>query len=107
MSDSFVIEDSSVPAGNYEAKFVGHENRVHPEYGDGILFLWEITDGKYKGRQAGRTTGPRPLTGNACGRMLSELSGSDLKDGVRVKPDDYVGKKYLIIVKATPNGKST
>jgi hypothetical protein len=107
VSTTFTIRDDSVPEGNYEAVFVGYEQRTHEEYGEGYRWEWEITNGPQKGKAVYRTTPLKPTTRNACGAVLAALGAQSQGDGVQVNPDAYVGKAYLIIVKKSPSGKGT
>ena len=107
MSTTFEIKDNEVPEGNYVADFIGYSDTTHEEYGPGLCWEWQIADGKYKGRSVFRTTAVKPTTRNSCGAILASLGGQSQSDGVKVNPDAYVSKQYLVIVKKSPSGKGT
>lgn len=99
----------SVPAGMYKAKFVRVEDREKNEHGASVRFVWEVTTGEHTGREATRICGiDRPPTAkNGLGRILSGLAGKQYEPGDKIRPDDFVGRLYLLDVKDAPGGNGT
>lgn len=104
---TYEIKDLDVPEGNYVGDFVGCEEVTHEEYGLGLRFEWQVTEGRHKGKSCYRTTSPEPTTKNACGAVMSALAGVSQSGGERVSLDDCIGRSYLLIVKKSPSGKGT
>ena len=92
------------PAGFYRAKFLTVETTEHEEFGTGLKFVFEVSDGDHKGEQATRITSSTPTPKNAAGRMLSGISGETLAPGKSVDLAPFVGKEYLLQVENTANG---
>jgi hypothetical protein len=97
------LSSGSTPPGSYHAKFLGIEPAEANEYGAGIRWLFEIISGALAGTKIGRTTGDKPTVRNACGKMLTGISGKTAV-GETVDLAQYVGKTYLIIVIQRPEG---
>jgi hypothetical protein len=95
------------PAGFYRAKFLDVDTTEHEEYGTGLKFIWEVSDGDHKGEQATRITSSTPTPKNAAGRMLSGITGESLAPGKVVDLAPFVGKEYMLQVEATSNGNGT
>jgi hypothetical protein len=94
-----------VPAGAHQAVFKG----ITPtETCKGEAFRWnfEVVEGNFKGKMASDLSDRKTTTMNKTGRWLCALSGKPLADGTVVNPDDYVGRKYLVIVEAKENGRN-
>jgi hypothetical protein len=101
---TFKMQPGGVPSGTYRAKFCGVEPSQHAEYGPGVRFLFEVTDGPYAGQQTGRVTALKPTPGNNTGRMLAGIVGRPLRPDEEVDIDQYVGRPYLLTVEQTPGG---
>jgi hypothetical protein len=95
------------PPGNYKARFVGVEQTTHEEYGPGLRWSWEVSDGPQAGVIATRTTSPKPTTGNAAGKLIAAMTGATLAGGQKASVRDCVGKAFLISVTATKSGTGT
>jgi hypothetical protein len=95
------------PAGFYRAKFLTVETTEHEEYGTGLKFVFEVSDGDHKREQATRITSSTPTPKNAAGRMLSGITGETLAPGKNVDLAPFVGKEYMLQVEATSNGAGT
>ena len=95
------------PAGFYRAKFLTVETTEHEEYGQGLKFVFEVSEGDHKGEQATRITNSSPTPKNAAGRMLSGLTGETLTPGTKIDLSPFVGREYLLQVEATSNGAGT
>ena len=48
------------PAGFYRGKFLTVETTEHEEYGQGLKFVFEVSDGDHKNEQATRITSAIP-----------------------------------------------
>jgi hypothetical protein len=94
-----------VPPGAHKAVF---KALMPCETSKGEAFRWvfEVVEGDHKGKIASDLSDRKVTTLNKCGRWLCALSGKPLADGTSVNPDDYVGKKYLVIVEAKENGRN-
>ena len=95
------------PAGFYRAKFLTVEATEHEEYGQGLKFCLEVSEGDHKGELATRITSASPTPKNAAGRMLAGLTGEALTPGTKIDLAPFVGREYLIQVEATSNGAGT
>jgi hypothetical protein len=96
-----------VPVGNYVAKFVGVETNTHPEHGEGLEWIFEVTKGPHAGAKTSRTTGTVPSGKNACGRILGGITGGAISPGVEVNLAHYVGKKFLVMVENNSTNTGT
>jgi hypothetical protein len=93
------IKSSSVGlgVGNHKASFVGIEATTTVK---GAAWRWKFrTD---DGQDVGYFSGDVPSSLNKAGRWLSALSGKPV--GVPIQTDDYVGKRYLLIITNGENG---
>jgi hypothetical protein len=109
MSMKLKVSAGGVPAGAYSAKFLGFEavpNDPTKGYGAGIRWQFEVVAGQHTGSKAGRITNATPTAKNACGKMLSGLTGKALKPGEEVDLGQFVGKVYLIVVQDSDGGGS-
>jgi hypothetical protein len=97
---------SAVPAGNYKARFLGVEPSHHEEYGDGLLWRFEVISGEFANQQPTRITTDKPTLKNAAGRMIGQLTGANLTAGAKIDIGSAVGKEFLIRVEATPSGST-
>jgi hypothetical protein len=101
---SFVLKSSDVPAGVYNAKFIGVERTTHAEFGGGLKFSFEIADGKYAGKTTTRTTGDKPTPRNVAGKVLAAIAGAKPSDGLSIDADEFIGKAYQVVVGETESG---
>jgi len=101
---NLTVEQSGLPVGSYRAKFVGVEESSHDEWGPGLTWKFEVTEGPQKGNTGTRTTGPKVTTKNACGKMIASLSGGSLEVGEKVDPSEFIGQAYSIAVAETKSG---
>jgi hypothetical protein len=101
------VSSGGVPVGNYTGTFSGTEpqpeNRAKG-YGPGLRWKFVIEGGPQAGQTASRVTGLAPSPKNACGKMLAGLIGRPLKEGETIDPDQYIGRRYMIIVAAGQDG---
>jgi hypothetical protein len=101
------VGSGGVPVGNYTATFAGTE--VQPAnkekgYAPGIRWKFTIDAGPCAGQTTSRITGPAPTPKNGCGKMLSGLLGRALREGEQIDPDQFIGKRYMLVVAATQGG---
>src|SRR5262249_51526918 len=73
-------------------------------FGAGIRWKLTIDAGPHIGQTASRITSATPTPKNSCGKMLSGLIGRALKEGEQINLDEYVGKRYMIVIGAGQNG---
>lgn len=103
----FTVSSGGVPIGNYTATFQGIE--AQPEnkekgYPPGLRWKFTVAAGPQAGQTASRVTGATPSPKNSCGKMLSGLIGRALKEGEQIDPDQYIGRKFMIVVAAGQGG---
>lgn len=102
----------SVPAGWYNTRFAGTEPRPDmvgsmPGKNQGkpqprMAWVFEVTDGPYRGERVAQETGTAPVQRSGALRMLTGLNGGPMAIGQRVNPDTYVGRPYRIKVEPNP-----
>src|SRR5262245_14774153 len=96
-----------VPVGSYLAQYIGYEP-VAPNtdrgFNAGLRWKFKVLSGAQKGQVASRVTGTTASLKNSCGRMLGGLLGRALQAGEAIDPDQFIGKTYLIVVAAGPQG---
>lgn len=101
----FTITDSyeSVPAGTYQATFNGLK-ATETQNGKAYRWAFRTDDGKeISGLSDAESP---PTTRNKTGRWLCALATKPLQAGVQVDPDQYVGKRYFVIVTAHADNKT-
>lgn len=101
------IKDPSVPAGVYVTEFDGVEETTHEQYGDGLLWKFDVVKGRFKGRTVFRTTKTEPTIRNSCGKFLAALAGKAPQDDLAVDPGDYEGERYIVTVCESATGQGT
>ena len=101
------VKTAGVPIGSYTCKFVGTESVDHAEYGDGLKWIFQVVEGSLSGKETYRTTKPDPTPKNSCGKFLAALAGEAPSDGLDVDTDDYIGRRYMVMVGASQGGDST
>ena len=99
------VRSGGVPAGSYIGRFVGAEP-TETKLGKALRWTWEVLSGPHVGAKASRITPPEPTTRNACGRILSGITGKVLTTGEEHDPQTYVGRTYLLVVAACDGGGS-
>jgi hypothetical protein len=115
MVRELTVEESAfgVPIGTPALRgvFEGADERdpkQGTDYGIDLEWKYRITqEGPYKGRLVSRTTSLKPTLKNACGRMLSGLTGSATAVGTRVVIANYIGKVYDIMFEPNQAGTGT
>jgi hypothetical protein len=106
MAMGFTIRSNDCPAGIHKARFNGCEKTTHVEYGDGLKFEWEISEGKHEGVRAYRYTSAIPTPRNAAGRIMADLAGVTAANNVSIDLDECVGRTYMIVVKESESGRT-
>ena len=101
---AFVMKAAGVPIGQYRARFSKWEQSVHEQYGDRLLFEFEIVDGEHAGASSSRFCSAKLTPKSALAKIASGLAGKKLEPGDSFDPDTYVGRTYLIIVEETESG---
>ncbi len=92
--------------GTYTCKFKSVEETTHPEYGDGLKWVFEVASGPQKGQFAMKTTSTTPTPRNACGKLLNGLAGRPVSLGEELDVNDFVGKPYTVVVETTQTGST-
>jgi hypothetical protein len=103
----FTVTSGGVPAGNYTGSFVGVEPappNTEKGYGPGVRWKFRIDAGPHSGQTTSRITGPEPSPLNACGKMLAGLAGRPIQPGDQIDPEQYLHKRYMIVVAASQGG---
>ena len=104
-----VSDTGGVPIGIYnDAIFDGIEPvpaNIEKGYKPGFRFKFKVTEGPHAGAVASRVVGGvNPTTRNALGKLLSEVTGVPLADGVDYDIEPCIGKKFTIVVKQSDGG---
>jgi hypothetical protein len=108
MSLSFQIKaGGGPPAGFYKGTFRTVEATEHEEFGAGLKFVFEVSEGDHKGELATRITSAEPTPKNAAGRMISGITGETLTPGKSVDLTPFVGREYLLQCEDTKAGNGT
>ena len=102
MSDS-----SGPPVGIYQGQFTEVKQTDSKEYGPGVCLTWTVDTGEHKGAKCSRTGKPTPTANNIIGKLISGLMGRQMKPGESVNLAEYVGRRFTVVVGASPSGKST
>ena len=100
------IANNQLPVGGYECSFDGAEESTHEVYGDGLRWCFTVERGKHRSAKAYRTTKPEPTPKNSCGRFLAALAGKPPTDGLEIDLDDYIGRRYSVIVGESEGGST-
>ncbi len=99
-----VIESgyTPIPVGMYKTKFDGAE-KTTTRTGPAYRWCFTVDEGEYAGKCVTELSDRIPSTTNKCGRFLVALAKKPLEKDVQNNPNDYIGKRYMIIVEAKPN----
>jgi len=110
MNSQFTFSNGSgVPAGSYNASFVGIEpynENLEKGYGEGVLLRFKISSGEYKDAEATRVCSRKFSSKATLPKFAKALRGKDFESGERFDFADYVGTKGMIIVEATDSGST-
>lgn len=97
-------EFETVPPGQYIAIFKDVQKTHHQQWGDGVMFLFEIASGEYKGQTVARIGKPSATNQNATGKMIAGILGS-YSPGQMANLRPYVGRPYNVLVEPTQGGQ--
>jgi hypothetical protein len=103
MSIILKVSAGGVPAGSYLARFAAVETTSN-EFGEGLKWVFEVTNGPSKGAKTSRITSQSPTLKNSCGKMLAGITGRTLAPEESVDIDAFLGKTYLVVVVLTDSG---
>ena len=104
---SFEMSDfETIPRGFYQAYFKTVESTNHPQWGNGVMFIFEVANGPHQGATATRIGKPKPTLKNSTGKILSGIAGRRIEAGERVDLNQYINKLYNIVVEETEAGKT-
>ncbi len=92
-----IVRSGGVPGGSYIGKFLGVEP-TETKLGKALRWTWEVASGPHAGAKASRITPTEPTPKNACGRILSGITGKSLVTGEEVDPQSFLGRSYLLVV---------
>ena len=101
------VGSGGVPVGSYTGTFAGIEPQPeHKEkgYGAGLRWKFTIDAGPQKGATASRITSLSPTPKNAAGKLLTGLLGRELKEGEQIDPDQFIGRRFMLVVAAGQGG---
>ena len=90
----------SVPAGVYTPCVFKALEECETSKGKAYRWKFDVPDGKAISELSDREHPPTDR--NKTGRFLAALAGKPLAVGTSVEPNDYVGRKYLIVVSPKP-----
>ena len=99
----------SVPEGTYFAEYIGNEETKSKYETDGkaMAWKWKIVEGDHKGKMPSRVTGTKATLETSCGKIISALLGKTPAPTETVNVQECIGKRYLVQVVKTKDGKST
>jgi hypothetical protein len=98
--------------GRHACRFVGVEGREPLEGGKfgasdkpapRMAWVFEVTDGPFKGERFAAETGTVASAKSNCFRILSGLAGGRFELGQKLNVSQFVGKVYLVKVDVNPN----
>jgi hypothetical protein len=88
----FHMERGGLPAGSYQAKFLGIEEfDKHPEFGPAVSLKFEVIAGERAGAMASRILQKKMTLQSGLGRWACGLNGGPIAVGQRFSFDDVVG----------------
>jgi hypothetical protein len=112
MFENFTFKEASydsVPEGTYITEFLGNEE-TKSKYEEGekaVVWKWKIVEGVHTGKIVTRVTGANPTLANGCGRIIIGLLGKTPSTTESVSIKDCIGKRYIVQVVKTKDGKGT
>ncbi len=99
------FDDIIVPPGQYVALFKGAEKTNHEQWGEGVMFVFEICDGEYKGCRVTRIGKPKASPKNATGKILMGMCGH-IEHGQRVSIKRFIDEPFGVVVEPANGGKT-
>ena len=103
--DFDMTDFDAVPQGQYIGIFKDVQKTHHEQWGDGVMFIFEIAHGEHKGQTVTRIGKPHASKGNATGKMIAGIQGS-FTPGQRADLRQFVGKYYNILMEPTQGQKT-
>jgi len=95
----------TVPQGQYIGIFKDVQKTHHDQWGDGVMFIFEIAVGEHKGQTVTRIGKPHASKGNATGKMIAGIQGS-FTPGQKADLRPYIGMHYNILMEPTQGQKT-
>ncbi len=109
MTTQFTVTSASgVPAGSYNASFVGldkYEDNAD-KYGEGVILKFKILTGERKGEEASRICSKKFSAKSNLYKFAKALKGRDLENGESFDFAGFIGTKGMIIVEETDSGST-
>ncbi len=99
------FEIAGIPLGQYIAIFREVQPTEHPQWGKGVMFVFEVATGEFKGQMVSRIGKRNPTPANSTGMMIACLTGKPISDG-HVSLRELIGKPYNILVEMSENNKA-
>lgn len=109
MTTQFTVTSASgVPAGSYNATFVGlemYEDNAE-KYGEGVILRFKISAGEHKGEEASRICSKKFSAKSNLYKFAKALCGRELESREAFDFAEYVGTKGMVIVEQTDGGST-
>jgi len=109
METLFTVSSSSaVPAGSYNASFIGIESYKQnvDKFGLGVVVKFKITSGDHKGEEASRICSNKFNTKSNLYMFARALLGRELAIGEAFDFKDHIGTKGMVVVERTEGGST-
>lgn len=103
--DFELMEFETVPKGHYIGIFRDVQKTHHAQWGDGVMFIFEIAAGEYKGQNVARIGKPHATEKNATGKLIAGITGS-FNAGQKVNLRPYIGRPFNVIIEDTQGEKT-
>ncbi len=104
----FTVGSGGLPAGAYNAQFVGAEPYTEnvEKFGPGVSLKFRVSSGEHLGQEASRICSAKMTPKSSLGKFAVSLKGSAIAAGERFNFDNYIGAHGTILIEATDNGGS-
>lgn len=104
----FLVGSGGLPAGAYQAVFVGAEpySENVEKYGPGVSLKFRVLAGEHANEEATRICSAKLTPKSSLGKFAVALKGSAVAAGERFNFASYVGTQGTIIVEQTDSGGS-
>ncbi|MEQ1904758.1 MAG: hypothetical protein ABL888_11275 [Pirellulaceae bacterium] len=104
----FLVGSGGLPAGAYQAVFVGAEayNENVEKYGPGVSLKFRVVGGEHNAEEASRICSAKLTPKSSLGKFAVALKGGPVIAGERFNFAAYVGTQGTILVEATDTGGS-
>lgn len=104
--DFTMTEAEALPVGQYIGILKDVQKTFHEQWGDGVMFVFDIVAGEHKGQTATRIVKPKPTTQNATGKLLSGITGKQYRQDEMINIRPFIGLPYNILIESTQGGKT-